>query len=141
MLWVHPCCQAAAILLGIYVFYLGWSRFASVSLGRRAPFLWKRHVALGKGALYLWIYGAAVGEAAAWVQWRALGVTGGHFWLGLAITAFALFGYWSGVRMDTHKKQRKVMPFLHGGNNLLLLLLSLLSAFTGIQVILTMFPG
>lgn len=140
MLWVHPFCQAAAILLGCYVFYLGSARFASVSLGRRAPFPWKRHVALGKAALYLWIYGAAVGGAAAWIQWRAVGVTGGHFWLGLAAVGLALFGYWSGARMDTHKKRRKALPLIHGANNLLLLLLSVISAITGIRVVLKMFP-
>jgi len=140
MLWIHPFWQTAAILLGVYVFYLGWARFASVTLGRRAPFLWKRHVALGKAALYAWIYGACVGGAAAWVQWRAFGVTGSHFRLGIAIVALALFGYWSGAHMDTHKKRRNLLPLIHGANNLLLLLLSLLSALTGIQVILRLFP-
>jgi uncharacterized membrane protein YozB (DUF420 family) len=141
VLWVHPFWQVAAILLGWYVFYLGWARFAAVNLGRKKPFLWKRHVAVGKAALYMWIYGAVVGAAAAWVQWRNFGVTGIHFWLGTAVVLLGLFGYWSGLRMDTHKKRRRVLPILHGANNLLLLLLTLVSIVTGTKVLFRMILG
>lgn len=136
MLWVHPFWQAAAIVLGWYVFHIGWARFAAVSLGRRTTFLWKRHVFLGKAVIYFWIYGAFVGGAAAWVKWRTFGLTGIHFWVGLLIVLMGLFGYWSGLRMDTHKKKRKILPLVHGANNLLLLLFSLLSVFTGTSVVL-----
>jgi uncharacterized membrane protein YozB (DUF420 family) len=141
LLWVHPFWQIAAIALGFYVFYLGWARFAAASLGRKKTFLWKRHVTAGKVALYAWIYGALVGAAASWVQWRSPGVTGTHFWIGAAIVLLSIFGYWSGLRMDTHKKRRKVLPILHGANNLLLLLLTLVSVATGIEVFFRLIPG
>jgi hypothetical protein len=140
MFWIHPYWQAAAILLSGYVFILGWARFAVVNLGRQGIFLWKRHVFLGKMALYLLMYGASVGAAAAWVKWRTVGMTGSHFRVGIAIMLLALFGYWSGLRMDIHKKQRRVLPLLHGVNNLLLLALTLLSLVTGATVILTRLP-
>jgi hypothetical protein len=138
LLWVHPFWQIAAMVLGFYVLYLGWARFAAVNLGRKTLFQWKRHVYLGKVALYMWLYGAMVGIAAAWVQWRSLGVTGIHFWIGGAIVLLSLFGYWSGLRMDTVKKRRKGLPILHGANNLLLLLLTLISIATGTEVIFRM---
>jgi len=140
MFWIHPYWQAAAILLTGYVFILGWARFAAVNLGRQGIFLWKRHVSLGKTALYLLIFGAVVGAAAAWVKWRIFGMTGNHFRLGITIVVLAFFGYWSGLRMDVHKKQRRVLPLLHGVNNLLLLALTLLSLATGANVILRLFP-
>ena len=140
MLWIHPVWQIFAIFLACYVFYLGWARFAASNLGKRMPFLWKRHVALGKTAIYMWVYGACVGAAAAWVNWRAFRVTGIHFWLGITIGLLALFGYLSGLHMDIYKKKRKVLPLIHGGNNLLLLILSLLSIATGTRVISRLIP-
>jgi hypothetical protein len=136
MLWVHPIWQVTTIFLGLYVFHLGWERFAATSLGRVRPFLWKRHVALGKAAIYMWIYGALVGASAAWVNWHTSGITGIHFRLGITIVALAIFGYWSGLHMDNHKKKRKILPIMHGAGNLLLLLCALVSIGTGARVIL-----
>ena len=138
MLWIHPLWQIIAIFIGFYVFYLGWARFAATSLGQKHPFQWKRHVNLGKLSLYMWGYGAVVGLAAAWVKWRAFRVTASHFWIGMIILLLVLFGYWSGQRMDTVKKKRKIIPLLHGANNLLILILSLISMATGISIIVKM---
>ena len=136
MLWIHPFWQIVTILLGWYVFYLGWARFVSINLSRHKAFLWKRHVALGKAAFYMWIYGGLVGFAAAWVKWRTFGVTGIHLWVGIIILLLSFFGYWSGLHMDNYKKHRKILPPIHGANNLLILFFSLFSIFTGTRTIL-----
>jgi len=135
-MWIHPLWQTATIFLGWYVFYTGWKRFETNSLGIQKPFQWKLHVSIGKASLYMWIYGAAVGAAAAWVKWRAFGITGIHFLLGAAIVILALFGYWSGLHMDVHKKRRKILPLIHGSNNFVLLLLSMISLVTGIEAMI-----
>lgn len=136
MLLIHPLWQVTTIFLGMYVFYLGWKRFAATAFGRTRPFQWKRHVALGKAAIYMWIYGTLVGISAAWVNWHSFGVTGAHFKLGILIVVLAIFGYWTGIHMDNHKKQRKVMPIIHGAGNLLLLLCTILTIGTGTKVML-----
>ncbi len=134
MYWIHPLWQSATLLLALYVLYLGWIRFAFVYLGRKGQFAWKRHVGLGKAALFMWLYGTAVGLGAAWVKWRAFGVTGSHFKLGLLVVGLALFGYLSGWRMDAVKAKRRLLPLLHGGANLLALLLSLAAGRTGLAI-------
>ena len=136
MLWIHPIWQVITIFLALYVFHLGWQRFTATALGRTRPFQWKRHVTLGKAAIYMWIYGACVGASAAWVSWHTFGVTGIHFKLGITIVILSIFGYWSGLHMDNHKKKRKILPIIHGTGNLLLLLCVLLSIGTGTRVIL-----
>ena len=136
MFWIHPIWQVTTIFFALYVFSLGWTRFSATTLGHTQPFQWKRHVALGKAAIYMWLYGALVGASAAWVSWHTLGVTGIHFKLGMLIVFLSIFGYWSGLHMDNHKKQRKVLPILHGVGNLVLLLCALFSINTGIRVIL-----
>jgi uncharacterized membrane protein YozB (DUF420 family) len=138
MLWIHPIWQVSTIFLALYVFYLGWTRFSATTLGHTHPFQWKRHVALGKAAIYMWIYGALVGLSAAWIKWHTFGVTGAHFKLGMIIVILAIFGYWSGLHMDNHKKKRKVLPLIHGAGNVLLLLCALFSIGTGTRVILTL---
>jgi len=136
VLWIHPIWQVTTIFIALYVFSLGWRRFSSTTLGHAQPFQWNRHVALGKAAIYMWIYGAVVGASAAWVSWHTFGVTGIHFKLGIAIVILAIFGYWSGLHMDNHKKKRNVLPIIHGTGNLLLLLCTLASIGTGTRVIL-----
>jgi uncharacterized membrane protein YozB (DUF420 family) len=141
MLYIHPVWQTVTILLALYVLHLGWARFAFVHLGRKTGFNWKRHVFLGKAALYMWIYGALVGAAAAWVHWRRFGVTDDHFEIGVGIVFLALFGYWSGWRMDACKRKRKVLPLIHALCNTFLLILSFAAALTGSQVLLTLLPS
>ena len=51
MLFVHPSFQLAAILLTVYVFYLGLKRFRFRHLHKKVVFPWKRHVLLGLIAL------------------------------------------------------------------------------------------
>ncbi|HNR12166.1 MAG TPA: DUF4079 family protein [Thermodesulfobacteriota bacterium] len=135
MLWIHPVIQIAVLGLALYVLRLGWVRFAFNHLGRKGAFLWKRHVLFGKATVVLWIYGAAVGAAAAWVTWRMFGITGYHFWTGIAVVVLALTGYTLGWHMDAHKKKRKYLPLVHGAANLIAILLSLTSLITGLEVI------
>lgn len=135
MYWIHPLWQSSTIILALYVLHLGWSRFAASHLGRAGLFPWKRHVALGKAVIFMWLYGAAVGAAAAWVKWRSFGTTGAHFLVAGGIVTLISFGYGSGWLLDAHKKNRPLLPYLHGGANLLAVLLSLFSAFSGSRIL------
>ena len=121
MLLIHPIVQAGATILAIYVFYLGVHRFASLHLGRQTAFKWSRHVLLGKIAIVAWLAGLGGGLYMVRSYWHANFITGYHAKVGLAMLPFLAFGLITGLYLDWVKKKRKVLPFLHGLNNLTLL--------------------
>jgi len=51
VLVIHPIIQFSAVLLTLYVFYLGVQRFRFFHLYQKTVFRWKRHVLLGEIAL------------------------------------------------------------------------------------------
>jgi len=51
LLVIHPIIQFSAVMLTLYVFYLGVQRFRSFHLHQKTLFRWKRHVLLGKIAM------------------------------------------------------------------------------------------
>jgi len=51
VLVIHPIIQFFAVLLTLYVFYLGVQRFRFLHLYQNTVFRWKRHVLLGEIAL------------------------------------------------------------------------------------------
>ena len=58
-------------------------------------------------------------------------IGGYHAKVGLAMLPFLAFGLITGLYLDRVKKKRKVLPFLHGLNNLTLLVLALVQAWLG----------
>ena len=50
--------------------------------------------------------------------WRGFLITGGHGKVALVMAPLILFGFASGLYMNIKKKQRRVLPLLHGMNNL-----------------------
>ena len=135
MLWIHPLLQFTALLIAIYVLYLGYQRFAATRLGKKGPFAWKRHVRLGSLAIFIWLPGLGLGLLLAWLSWSNIAITGVHFVVAMIMIPFIIFGYTSGWVMDRHKAKRTVLPLLHGANNLLLVLLTLAQLGTGLLVI------
>ena len=133
--WIHPVIQALATVLGLYVLFLGWSRFQAAFMGRKKMFQWKRHVALGKVATALWALGLLTGLWATHTAWMTLFVTGGHAFAGLAMVPFLALAWASGWVMDTHKKRRKALPLAHAVNGLVLALLALYQVWSGIGVL------
>jgi hypothetical protein len=128
MLFIHPIIQILAILLALYVFYLGLHRFRALHLKQKVAFNWKRHVILGKIVLISWLTGMLGGAVMAKVTWHRFLVTGTHGKVALVMLPPILFGLFSGLYMDRRKKMRTLLPLLHGINNMVIL------ALTGYQI-------
>lgn len=134
MLLIHPFVQAGTTLLALYVFYLGLNRFMSLHLSRRTTFKWRSHVLLGEIVILVWLGGLAGGLYTVKSYWRAYLITGDHARVGLAMLPFLAFGLLSGLYLNRVKRKRKVLPFLHGLNNLTLIVLALVQAWLGVGV-------
>ena len=131
MLVVHPVIQSCAILLALYVFYLGVQRFRTLHLRQKAVFRWKRHVVLGEIALGLLLGGMIGGITMVYVYWHAFLITGTHGKVALAMATFVIFGLASGLYMHRKKRERKLLPLVHGLNNLAVLILAVIQIVTG----------
>jgi len=134
MLVMHPLLQFIALIIALYVFKLGLSRFKSVHLKRKSPFDWKNHVRYGLAATIIWIVGFFGGFFAVYSEWNGIFLTGLHAKIALILVPFIIFAIVSGVYMDKRKKKRRVLPPVHAGLNTVMLLLVLVQVFTGIQV-------
>lgn len=131
MLIIHPILQFSAILPALYVFYLGFQRFRMLHLKQKAKFNWKRHVFLGKIVLITWLLGMLGGLSMAYYTWHGFLVTGTHGRVAFIMLPLILFGLFSGLYMNKKKKKRKILPFIHGTANLILLILALYQISTG----------
>ncbi|MFO7818128.1 MAG: DUF4079 family protein [Desulfovibrionales bacterium] len=134
MLVMHPLLQFIALIIALYVFKLGLSRFSSVHLRKKRPFDWKNHVRFGLVANIIWIVGFFGGLYAVYSGWNGIFLTGLHAKIALILVPFIVFAIVSGVYMDKRKKKRRVLPLLHAGLNTVMFLLVLVQVFTGIQV-------
>ncbi len=131
MLSVHPVIQGSAILLALYVFFLGVQRFRFLHLSQKTVFRWKRHVLLGEIALGAWLVGIVGGMTMVYFYWYGFLMTGTHGKVALVMVPFIIFGFASGQYMNHNKKKRKVLPLIHGLSNLVLLILALTQVVTG----------
>jgi len=132
----HPLLMFANILLAIWVLFLGVQRFRSSYLNQRARFPWNTHVKLGYTVMAVFLLGMVAGPAMTATFWGEAGTTGTHFQNGLLMLPLILVGLVSGWRMDHVKARRRVLPIVHGVNNLLLVLLALCQLTTGVQLVL-----
>jgi hypothetical protein len=136
MRYLHPAIMLLALLLGYYALILGWPRFSTRHLGRRAAFAWNRHVLVGQLALGGIILGALVGLAYTGLVWGGIGGTGRHFQVGAyAILPLAVFAYAAGLRMHLAKAKRTILPPAHAAAAALVLLLALYQAWTGLGML------
>ena len=131
MLYFHPTFQLLAILLVLYVFYLGTKRFRSLHLKHRVPFKWKRHVALGTIGLMAWLIGYCGGLIVVKTYWRGVLITGIHGTVGTIMVPFIIFGLATGLFMHFRKGKRRGLPMTHGICNMILLILALTQAASG----------
>ena len=131
VLYIHPTLQLLAILLVLYVFYLGTKRFRSLHLKHRVVFRWKRHVTMGTIGLIAWLIGIIGGLTMVKVYWRGVLITGSHGKMGLVMIPFIIFGLATGLYMNFRKGKRQALPLAHGICNLTLLILSLTQAVSG----------
>ncbi|MFV9691536.1 MAG: DUF4079 family protein [Desulfobacteria bacterium] len=139
MLVIHPIIQFAAVMLTLYVFYLGVQRFWS--LHQKTLFRWKRHVLLGKIALLALSGGMIGGMTMVYLYWHGFLITGFHGRVALVMTPFIIFGAASGLYMNRKKKKRTALPMIHGLINLVLLILALTQVVTGWRVYMLLVSG
>lgn len=131
LLSVHPVIQGSAILLALYVFFLGVQRFRFLHLSHGVAFKWKRHVFLGAIALGAWLIGIVGGMTMVYLHWYGFLMTGAHWKVALMMVPFIIFGLGSGLYMNHNKKKRKVLPLIHGLSNLVLLIFALTQVVSG----------
>ncbi|MBW2259480.1 MAG: DUF4079 domain-containing protein [Deltaproteobacteria bacterium] len=127
----HPIIQSLATLLAVYVFHQGLQRFRALHLNQRTFFRWKQHVVLGEIALGMWLAGLLGGAVTVYVSWRGFFITGTHGEVALVMAPFIIFGLASGLYMHYKKRARKVLPFIHGLSNLVVLILACVQVATG----------
>lgn len=141
MLFIHPIFQAVGILIAIYVFILGLSRFRMSHLKHKVRFKWKRHVYLGIALACIWLMGIGGGLYMVKTNWYSFLITGYHGKVGLTLAPFILFALISGLYMHLNKKKRTLLPLLHASLNSVMLLLALSQVYTGIHVLQTYVLG
>lgn len=135
IMWLHPLIQSVAMVLGIYVLYLGIQRFRFQHLGIKCKFDWKRHVLLGKIVHGLWLVGAALGLYMAHWAWGSVNLTGGHFYVGVAMVPVIFIALVSGLILEKPKGKRAGLAMLHGACNVTLFLLACYQAYSAVEVI------
>ena len=136
ILLIHPVGQLFGIILALYVFYLGLQRVRSLHARRNKVFKWKRHVFLGIIVTLIFVGGFTGGSIIAYRYWHRLFMTKIHSKIGLLIGFLILFGLGSGLYMNSVKKKRVILPFIHGLSNFVTLLLALSQIWTGVLVYL-----
>ena len=134
MLVIHPIIQLSAIVLTLYVFYLGVNRFRSLHLHRKTLFRWKRHVLLGKIVMLALLGGMIGGIAMMYLYRHGFLITGTHGKVALVMAIFIIFGSASGLYMNRNKKKRTALPMIHGLSNFILLIFALTQVVTGWRV-------
>jgi uncharacterized membrane protein YozB (DUF420 family) len=135
VIFIHPILQAIATLIGLYVAWLGFSRFRGRHLGVSVGFNWKGHVRFGIVAMAVWFMGLLGGLGVVWMNTGKVLVTGLHYKVALAMLPLMAFGLWSGLVMDRKKKNGTLLSLAHGLCNLVLLLLALFQGGTGFWVL------
>lgn len=135
-LFVHPVMQLLALGLGLAALAQAWPRVMTLHMGRKRVFRRARHVLLGELCLGGFILGAAGGALAARLARGAWLASGGHAWVGVLLAALALFGLLSGLHLARAKpRPRRLLPLVHGLNNLLVLALALWQVPSGRQLL------
>lgn len=131
---IHPAVQLMAIVVTLYVFYLGVQRFRFFHLHHKTVFRWKRHVALGGIALFLLLAGMVGGMAVVYLYWRRLLIMGAHSTVALVMVPIIIFGIVSGLYMSRRRENGKLLSLVHGLNNLAILVLALAQVVSGLMV-------
>jgi hypothetical protein len=131
VLAIHPIIQFLSIVLALYVFYLGVQRFRVLHLEQQAVFPWKRHVTLGEIALTVMLAGMIGGMILVYIYWHGFLILGIHGKLGIVMAAFIIFGLATGIYMNRQKRNSRGLVFIHGLNNLIILIFSVLQVITG----------
>ena len=132
ILSLHPVGQIIAILFACYAAYLGLQRTKSLHFGKTTRFYRERHVITGAIALFSMLGGIAAGSIMV-NRYLLSPDMGLHVAVAMIILVLGLFGIISGFVLYLKPKQRRILPAVHGINNLVILLLALVQVITGIM--------
>ena len=124
ILSLHPVGQIIAILFACYAAYLGLQRTKSLHFGKTTGFYRERHVITGSIALFSMLGGIAAGSIMV-NRYLLSPDMGLHVAVAMIILVLGLFGIISGFVLYLKPKQRRILPAVHGINNLVILLLAL----------------
>ena len=89
---------------------------------------------MGGIALGALLAGMLGGIAMVYVYWHGLLITGIHGKIALGMFPFIIFGLVSGLYMNHKKRKRRILPFVHGLNNLVILIMALSQILSGFLV-------
>jgi hypothetical protein len=135
ILSIHPVAQLGAILLAFYAAYLGFQRTRSLHFDKSVTFLRERHVIAGTIALVSMLGGIAAGFIM--VNRYLLNPDMGlHVTVAMIMLPLGLSGIVSGFFLYLNPKQRKILPAIHGINNLVVIILALAQIVTGMMAYL-----
>ncbi|MBW2506248.1 MAG: DUF4079 family protein [Deltaproteobacteria bacterium] len=132
ILSLHPVGQIIAILFACYAAYLGLQRTKSLHFGKTTRFYRERHVITGSIALISMLGGIAAGSIMV-NRYLLSPDMSLHVAVAMIILVLGLFGIISGFVLYLIPKQRRLLPAVHGINNLVILLLALVQVVTGIM--------
>lgn len=132
ILSLHPVGQIIAILFACYAAYLGLQRTKSLHFNKTTRFLRERHVITGAIALFSMLGGIAAGSIMVERYLLSPDMIL-HETIAMIILVLGLFGIISGFILYLKPQKRRILPVIHGINNLVILLLASAQVVTGIM--------
>ena len=135
ILSIHPVGQLVAILIACYAAYLGFQRTQGLHFGKTVKFQRDHHVVAGAIALISMLGGIAAGSIMA-NRYLLKPDMSLHVTLAMFILVLGLFGIFSGFFLYLNPKQRRILPAIHGMNNLVIIILAFAQVVTGINAYL-----
>jgi len=130
ILSLHPAGQLMAILFACYAAFLGFQRTKSLHFGKVARFLRQPHAIIGAIVLISMLGGIVAGDIIVNTYLLEPDLTL-HVVFAVVILVLGLVGISSGFFLYFKPKPRRILPAIHGVNNLLLLIICFGQIVTG----------
>jgi hypothetical protein len=135
ILSIHPLGQLVAILIAFYAGFLGLRRMQSLHFRKNYRFHRVRHVIFGSSGLIFMLGGMVAGYIMV-NRYLLLPDTRLHVAIAKIILLLGVFGLSTGFFLYLMPGKRRVLPLIHGINNLLILALALGQIVTGVLLYL-----
>lgn len=138
MVFIHPLFSIMAILLGIYVGYLGWKRFQfKRGHGSASDFPWQKHIQSGKRFYTLLWVSFLIGLGSLFYEKGQIFTAGIHTYLGIYILLLFSIGASLGLILSKGKRSDR-LSLIHMGVNYFTFLFVLIQIVLGV-ILLTFF--
>ncbi|MBI9075612.1 MAG: DUF4079 family protein [Desulfatibacillum sp.] len=136
MIYMHPLSQTLMFVLGVYALYLAIPRVRGLHTHQKAAFSRKRHALVGVIALGGLLGGMVGGSVIGGILKLDPYIGEAHEIIGVVMALLMAFGIVTGLIQYYKPKPRNILPALHGLGNLIVLLLFLAQAYTGVQILI-----